>query len=122
MLFFSESQENNHDIQETEQDESLRDALTVLGHAVEAWIEKNMALEPTELQRRLQELVDETLEQNKALAAIEDDDEEDGDSVSEYGLGKKLKKWKNKAKKALVNAAKVVAINKAVGAAASALG
>ncbi|KAL1414425.1 hypothetical protein MTO96_030275 [Rhipicephalus appendiculatus] len=71
-----ESQENNHNVQETEQDKSLRDALTVVCDAVEAWVENNMALEPTELHQRLEKLVDETLEQNKALAAIEDEDED----------------------------------------------
>ncbi|KAL3242357.1 hypothetical protein MRX96_021277 [Rhipicephalus microplus] len=50
--------------------EFLRDALTTICRAVESWVENNTALEPMELQRRLEKLVDDTLERNKAFAAI----------------------------------------------------
>lgn len=120
--FFSESRNVSNGTEETEQDEFLRDALTTIGRVVESWVENNTALEPMELQRRLEKLVDDTLEQNKAFAATGTEDEEDDDSVIEYGLGKKLKKWRKKAKKALIDAAKAVAIQKAVGAAAAAVG
>uniref|UniRef100_A0A6M2CGR3 Putative conserved secreted protein n=1 Tax=Rhipicephalus microplus TaxID=6941 RepID=A0A6M2CGR3_RHIMP len=117
-----ESRKVSNGTEATEQDEFLRDALTTICRAVESWVENNTALEPMEFQRHLEKLVDDTLEQNKAFAAIGNEDEEDDDSVIEYGLGKKLKKWRKKAKKALIDAAKAVAIQKAVGAAAAAVG
>ncbi|XP_054932030.1 uncharacterized protein [Dermacentor andersoni] len=119
-----ESPESEYALQQTEQDKKLQASVILLCESVDRWIETNKGLEPAELQQRLERLVDEAVKENKALDVLEDEDdaEDDSDAVVEYGLGKKLKKWRKKAKKALVDAAKVVAVNKVVGAAAGALG
>ncbi|XP_065289515.1 uncharacterized protein [Dermacentor albipictus] len=118
-----ESPESEHALQQTEQDKKLQASVILLGESVDRWIENSKGLEP-ELPQGREKIVDETVYETEALDNPEDEDdaEDDSDAVVEYGLGKKLKKWRKKAKKALVDAAKVVAVNKVVGAAAGALG
>uniref|UniRef100_A0A0C9SEZ2 Putative secreted protein n=1 Tax=Amblyomma americanum TaxID=6943 RepID=A0A0C9SEZ2_AMBAM len=108
--------------QKTKQDRDVQTSLALVFEAVDNWLEANDGLEPEEAERRLKELLTEVAEQHKLLSAIEDDDEDDEDEVRAYGLGKKLKKWRKKAKKILADAAKAVVVNKVVGAAAGALG
>ncbi|XP_065289514.1 uncharacterized protein [Dermacentor albipictus] len=118
------SPENEHALQQTEQEKKLQASVIQLWESVVRWIKTNKGLEPAELQQRLKRLVDEAVKECNVLDVLEDKDdaEDDSDAVVEYGLGKKLKKWRKKAKKALVDAAKAVAVNKVVGAAAGALG
>uniref|UniRef100_A0A023FG11 Putative secreted salivary gland peptide ixodes scapularis secreted salivary gland peptide n=1 Tax=Amblyomma cajennense TaxID=34607 RepID=A0A023FG11_AMBCJ len=106
----------------TQQDRDLQTSLALVFQAVDNWLEANEGLEPVEAEQRLKDLLTEVAEQHKLLSAIEEDDDDDEDEVRAYGLGKKLKKWRKKAKKILSDAAKAVVVNKVVGAAAGALG
>uniref|UniRef100_A0A023G2X6 Putative secreted salivary gland protein n=1 Tax=Amblyomma triste TaxID=251400 RepID=A0A023G2X6_AMBTT len=105
----------------TEQDHNLQTSVGLVFQALDEWLEANDGVEPATAERRLRELITEVTEHHNLLSAIEDDDD-DEDEVRAYGLGKKLKKWRKKAKEALAGAAKAVVVNKIVGAAASAMG
>ncbi|KAH7965371.1 hypothetical protein HPB49_006579 [Dermacentor silvarum] len=91
-----------HTLQKTEQDEKLQTSLNLLFGAVDRWLDGNDVSGTAVLQQRLDSLVDEAVRKNIALAANkEENDGEHDDEVSEYGLGKKLKKWRKKIEKVL---------------------
>lgn len=88
---------------------------------IEDWLLANPDEAPSKELVRAVQLLDEA----DVAGWLEEEDDEGQESdteVAEYGLGKKFKKWRKKLAKIAANAAKAAAINKAVGAAASAMG
>lgn len=108
--------------EKSERDRDLQASLALAFLAVDNWLEANDRMEPATAERRLQELITEVAEQYNLISAIGNEEDEGEDELQAYGLGKKLKKWRNKAKKVVEGAVKAVVVNKAVGAAAGALG
>ncbi|KAH7965367.1 hypothetical protein HPB49_006575 [Dermacentor silvarum] len=83
--------------------------------AIDSWLENNQESEPAVLRQRLENLFGEVVARKEKFTVNEEDVGDVNGDVSEYGLGKKLKKWKNKVKKVLGDAAKAVIVNKVVG-------
>ncbi|XP_049517489.1 uncharacterized protein LOC125943129 [Dermacentor silvarum] len=104
-----EPQAKEQVLQEAEKENYLRRA------AIDSWLENNQESEPAVLRQRLENLFGEVVARKEKFTVNEEDVGDVNGDVSEYGLGKKLKKWKNKVKKVLGDAAKAVIVNKVVG-------
>lgn len=105
----------------TDQDINVQAAVVLLSKTIEEWLEANHDEDPSIALAHLVQLMD-VADITTALAEEAEEEQEPDSDVAEYGLGKKFKKWRKKLAKIAANAAKAAAINKAVGAAASAMG
>lgn len=105
----------------SDQDTNVQAAVVLLSKTIEDWLDANHDEDPSKALTHLVQLIEEA---DVVTALPEEDDErvEQDSDVAEYGLGKKFRKWKKQLAKVAANAAKAAAINKAVGAAASAMG
>lgn len=105
----------------SDQDTNVQAAVVLLSKTIEDWLDANPDEDPSEALAHLVKLLEEA-DVTEVLAKEDDEGREPDSDVAEYGLGKKFKKWRKKLAKIAANAAKAAAINKAVGAAASAMG